>query len=159
MTKALAKSNKKGYPALTGNRDAKNKNGSSKHDWRKQYGENKEFTDKNSFMTWLHKAPTNGKSTAKKNGLLWFWCSKCLRYTGHKSAECTKPTKRDNTVAFAGIAAADSDVDSDGSMVSAVAWTESEDESSPVRKKSRTKRTKKTKIVVESSDEESVSDE
>ena len=40
-----------------------------------------------------------------------------------------------------------------------IAWTESKDESTPPRKKSRTKRTKKNKNIVMSSDEESVSDE
>ena len=102
-----------------------------------------------------HKREINGQ----ENGLIWFWCSKCLRYTGHKSTECTKTSKRENSVAFAGVAAADTDVDSDGSMVSAVAWTESEDESTPPRKKSCKMRTKKTKKVVMSSGEESDSDE
>ena len=93
MMKALTKASKKGYPAIVGNRDTK-KSG-PKHDWDKQFGEGKDFPTKSEFMTWLHEAPSSGKSTTKKNGLTWFWCNKCVRYTSHKSSECTKTTKRE----------------------------------------------------------------
>jgi len=162
MTKAMAKSAKQsGYPALVGNANAK-KNG-SKHDWNKQFGPGKDFEDKDSFMTWLHKAPVSGKSTAKKNGLTWFWYEKCVRYTSHKGTECTKTTKRQKGVAFAGMASAGGNISSGDSMVSAVDWSDSEAESlPPARKKSRTSRAKKIKRKKSkylSSDSESGSDE
>ena len=112
---------------------------------------------------WLHKTPSSEKSTAKKNGLIWFWCNKYLRYTSHKSAECTKTTKREKSVAFVGVASVDVDVNLAGSIVSVFEWSESEDESlTPVRKKSRTKRAKKIKRkkhIILSSDNKSGSDE
>ena len=157
MTKAMAKSSKKGYAALTGNRDAK-KSG-SKHDWIKQYGDGKDFPDKSSFMTWLHEAPTKGKKAAKKNGIIWYWCEKCIRFTSHKSTECTKTSKREKRVAFAGVASVGADVYTDDGLNSSDDWSESEQETPPPRKKFRThKRTKKNKFFL-SSDEESDSDE
>ena len=158
MTKAMAKSSKKGYAALTGNRDGK-KSGSN-HDWIKQYGDGKDFPDKSSFMTWLHEAPTNGKKTAKKNGLIWYWCDKCDRFTSHKSTECTKTSKREKIVVFAGVASVGADSYTDDGLHSSDEWSESEQETPPSRKKSKThKRTKKPKRVYLSTDEESDSDE
>ena len=106
-------------------------------------------------MDWLHEAPSSGKSTAKKNGLTWFWCSKCVRYTSHKSAECTKTTKRDTSKAYAVIASAQVDFSTAGSMVSTADWSEDEE---PVKKKKRVRRARKRKSVILSSDDETLSD-
>lgn len=109
-------------------------------------------------MTWLHKAPSNEKSTAKKNSLIWSWCDKYIRYTGHKSIECTKLSKREKCVGFAGVASAYNNVDSNISMVSSVGWSDEEYEYTTPCKKSRTKCMNKNKIVVLPLDEESDSD-
>ena len=82
-----------------------------------------------------------------------------MRYTSHKSTECTKPTSREKSASFTAIALAELNVTSAGSMASAVDWSEIDEETQPVRKKSRTKRAKKRKrTVILSSDEETTSD-
>ena len=111
-------------------------------------------------MTWLHEAPANGEKTARKNGLIWYWCEKCIRFTSHKSTECTKTSKREKSVAFAGVASAGADVYTDDDVQSSDEWSDSEPDTPPPRKKSRSlKRTKKPKRVYLSTDEESSSDE
>ena len=84
------------------------------------------FSTKSDFMTWLHETPSSGKSTAKKSGLTWFWCNKCVRYTPHKSSECTKTTKHEKSAAFVAIASAEVNVTSVGSMASTADWSEIE---------------------------------
>ena len=110
-------------------------------------------------MNWLHEAPTNGKSFCKKNGLLWFWCEKCVRYTGHKSTECIKKSKKESKPAYANVAR-NSTIYTD-ELESSDHWSASKQETPPPRKKLRKqKRTKKIKrVVLSSSDEESDSDE
>ena len=111
-------------------------------------------------MTWLHEAPSSRKSKAKKNGLTWFWCNTCVRYTSHKSSECTKTTKRKKSAAFVAIASADVNLTSACSMASTADWSEIDQETQPVRKKQRAERAKKRKrSVILLSDEENLSDE
>ena len=86
-------------------------------------------------MTWLHEAPSNGKSTAKKNGLTCFWCNKRVRYTSYKSSECTKTTKREKSTAFAAIASVDVNLTMASSIASAADWSEIDEETQPGRKK------------------------
>ena len=61
--------------------------------WEQQYGKGKDFEDKKTFMKWLHSEPQNKSKSVTKNGIKWYWCDICGRFTGHKPADCKKAEK------------------------------------------------------------------
>ena len=118
----------------------------NKHDWKLQYGEDKDFDDKTSFMDWLHKAPTGSSKSVKKNDIWWYWCPKCLRWSSHKSTECTRTSKREKPTAFANVASRMTDARSDSNSESEMEWSDENIEVSHPRKKTRrSKKIKKSK--------------
>ena len=67
---------------------------STKHSWENHYGKGKYFPDKAAFLDWLHSEPDVTTKSVSKNGAKWYWCSKCERFTSHKTSECTRKAKR-----------------------------------------------------------------
>ena len=99
-------------------------------------------------MDWLHTAPTGSSKTIKKNDIWWYWCPKCLRWSSHKSTECTRTRKREKPTAFAKVASRNTDASSDSSILSADVWSDEDIEVSHPRKKTRrSKKTKRSKNV------------
>ena len=108
--------------------------------WEAQYGRGKDFADSKEFLLWLHTEPDVITGSVKKNGVKWYWCTKCVRFTSHKSAECTRKSVR-QIKASANLASASkpspqSDSDSDESEI----YTESFEEEQPTKKMRRSKK-------------------
>lgn len=80
-----------------GNRDA-NKN-RSKYHWNKQFGEGQDISYKNTFTTWLHKAPNTGNIIAKKDCVTCFWC-KNINGTHHTRVHNVQKHQKKKIVQF-----------------------------------------------------------
>ena len=70
----------------------------NKHSWDYQFGKGKDFTDRHSFLQWLHEKPENVTKSVTKNNLKWYWCTTCGRYTSHKTADCKKTNPKSEKV-------------------------------------------------------------
>ena len=81
---------------------------STKHSWENNYGKGKYFPDKAAFLDWLHSEPDVKTKSVIKNGAKWYWCSKCERFTSHKTSECTRKVKRSALKASAHLSASTS---------------------------------------------------
>ena len=91
---------------------------STNHSWESQYGKGKYFPDKSEFLEWVHKEPENTSNFVQKNGIKWYWCLKCERFTSHKTAECTRKVKRSAIKVSTDLARKTPSVDSDDASVS-----------------------------------------
>ena len=126
--------NKKGptrTPSLSSNRNSHNEKDGRRYDWGKQFGSSTDFSDKKSFMTWLHTAPDGSSTTCKKNNLTWNWCTKCVRWSPHKSSACVRTSNRKPAIAFANVCV---DINSEESDVAtADEWSDDDIEVSKPR--------------------------
>ena len=111
---------------------------STKHSWESQYGKGKDFPEKSDFMDWVHTEPDNTSKSVQKNGIRWYWCMKCERFTSHKTTECTRKVKRSAIKATANLARTSTAVDSDESKSdSDESRISTDDFEEPKRKKMR----------------------
>ena len=85
--------------------------------WENQHGRGKDFSEKKEFFTWLHTEPDVTNRSVMKNGVKWYWCTKCIRFTSHKSTECSRKTIRQIT-ASANVAKATKSAESDDENLS-----------------------------------------
>ena len=100
--------------------NAKKPKVTANHDWKSKYGDGKDFDTKSDFMMWLHKDPTGDKYVCNKNELTWNWCTKCVRWSSHKSANCTRSSTRGYPT-YANVAVHCENVDSDTTIKYATA--------------------------------------
>ena len=140
----------KAFLSLQENGAGKEKNdltNRSPYSWSKHFGTGKDFADKQSLLVWVHKNPTDGKTTCVKNGFTWNWCKNCVRWSPHTSKECSRVGKRQSMyeahVANRNIIRSTINSSSDDkSTTSEGEWTDDDIETSRPRK--RTKKSKRT---------------